>query len=125
MPDATAEFFDEPGRRGHEPWLEKARGTLRFDLVDGEQTDHWLVTIDKGDVSVSRKNIAADCVVRMDKALFDDIVIGEKNAMAALLRGAVGIEGDVELLMLFQRLFPGPPTARGHVPEAGYARRQS
>ena len=29
--------------------------------------------------------------------------------MAAMLRGAIGVEGDVRLLVLFQRLFPGPP----------------
>ena len=32
--------------------------------------------------------------------------------MAAVLRGAVAIEGDPGLLVLFQRLFPGPPKRR-------------
>src|SRR5262249_59653687 len=56
MPDATEEFFDELARRGHEPLLEKAKGTVRYDLVDGEQTDHWLVTLDQGGVTLSRHN---------------------------------------------------------------------
>ena len=43
--------------------------------------------------------------------------------MAALLRGAVGIEGDIELLMLFERLFPGPPGAHGPLYTAGAAGR--
>jgi hypothetical protein len=37
MTDPTAEFFDELGRRGHEPLLEKATGTLRFDIADGKR----------------------------------------------------------------------------------------
>jgi putative sterol carrier protein len=33
---------------------------------------------------------------------------GKVNAFAAVLRGAIKIEGDPRLLVLFQRLFPGP-----------------
>jgi len=124
MTDGTAEFFGELGRRGHEPLLEKATGTLRFDLVDGKRTDRWLVTVKKGDVAVSQRNVRADCVVRADRALFDGVAGGEVNAMAALLRGAMGVEGNVELLVLFQRLFPGPPRSRSRRHTAGYARRQ-
>jgi len=124
MTDGTAEFFGELGRRGHEPLLEKATGTLRFDLVDGKRTDRWLVTVKKGDVAVSHRNVRADCVVRADRALFDGVAGGEVNAMAALLRGAMGVEGNVELLVLFQRLFPGPPRSRSRRHTAGYARRQ-
>ena len=121
MADATTEFFDELGERGHEPLLEKVTGTLRFDLGARRKTDYWLVTIVKGDVAVSQENRPADCVVQMDKALFDSVVSGRENAVAALLRGAVGIEGDIELLMLFDRLFPGPPGAHGPLYTAGSA----
>lgn len=44
MTDANAEFFQGLGSRGHEPLLEKATGTIRFDLADGTRTDRWLVT---------------------------------------------------------------------------------
>jgi putative sterol carrier protein len=108
MNDPTREFFYELDKRGHEPSLRKATGGLRFDLTDGTGTAHWLVVVKKGDVSVSRGDEAADCVVTADRALFDAIVRGEKNAMAAILRGEVAIEGDVELLVLFQRIFAGP-----------------
>jgi putative sterol carrier protein len=124
MADATTEFFDELSERGHEPLLEKVTGTVRFDLGARRQTDHWLVAIVKGDVAVSRKNAPADCTVQMDKALFDGIASGRENAVAALLRGAIGIEGDIELLMLFERLFPGPPGAKGPL-YTGAARRRS
>ena len=124
MTDATAEFFDALVERGHEPLLEKATGTLRFDLRDGKKTDRWLVTVVKGDLAVSRRNLRADCVVSADKALFDGIASGKTNAMAALLRGAMSVEGDVQLLVLFQRLLPGPPRSRRRRPSAAPARRK-
>jgi len=108
MSDPTREFFYELDKRGYEPMLRKASGRLRFDLTDGSGTVHWLVTVKKGDVSVSRGNDSADCVVKTDRPLFEAIVRGEKNAMAAILRGEIEIEGDRELLVLFQRVFAGP-----------------
>jgi putative sterol carrier protein len=110
MTDATTEFFHELEARGHDPRLRKATGTLRFDLMNGKRTARWLVTIEKGDIAVSHKNLKADCVVRADRKLFDGITSGEVNAFAAALRGMIGIEGNPELLVVFQRLFPGPPT---------------
>ena len=62
-----------------------------------------------GHVTVSRAAIGADCLVRADKALIDGIARGEVNATAALLRGELTAVGDLELLMVVQRLFPGPP----------------
>jgi putative sterol carrier protein len=108
MSDPTGEFFDDLGRRKQEPMLRKATGTLRFDLVNGTSKAHWSVAMKKGDVSVSRANEKADCVVTTDRPLFDAIVRGEKNAMAAILRGEISVEGDPELLVLFQRVFAGP-----------------
>jgi putative sterol carrier protein len=124
MTDATAEFFDALIERGHEPLLEKATGTVRFDLKDGKNTGRWLIAVDKGDLAVSRQNLRADCVVSADKALFDDIVSGKTNAMAAQLRGAIGVEGDIQLMALFQRLFPGPSRSRRRRPTAASARRK-
>jgi putative sterol carrier protein len=106
--DATTEFFEELGARGHEPLLEKATGTIRFELTNGKRKARWLVAVKNGDVTVSHGNARADCVTRSDLALFDQIVAGEENAMAALLRGAIAVEGNSHLLVYFQRLFPGP-----------------
>ena len=106
-PDVTADLFESLGRRGHEPLLERAHGTLRFELSDGRPS-RWTVTVDGGDVVVSRARSRADCTVRADKKLFDDIASGDVNALAAILRGAVSVEGDPELFALFQRLFPCP-----------------
>lgn len=110
--DAIAEFFAELDRRGHEPLLENARGSARFDVTDGKQTDRWLLTIEKGDLAVSRKNAAADCVVRVDRAAFERAVKGKFNLMAAALRGEFTIGGDLRLLVLLQRLFPRPSRRR-------------
>ena len=112
MSDATAEFFGSLTQRGHVPMLEKAKGTVRFELVDGKRTDRWLLVVDKGDLAVSRRNARGDCTLRTDKALFDRIVDGKVNAAAAVLRGAVTIDGDMELLVQLQKLFPGPPRRR-------------
>src|SRR5436305_1151834 len=73
MVDATAEFFERLGSRGHEPLLEKMRGTVRVDLESGDRTEHWLVTVDDGDVKVSHRNAKADCTVRTRKDVFDDL----------------------------------------------------
>lgn len=109
MSDATAGFFEGLVERGHEPLLDKVTGTVRFELTNGKTTDRWLVAIDRGDIAVSQKNGKADCIVRMPEALFGEIVTGRENAMAAVLRGAVTVEGNPELLILLQRLYPSPP----------------
>jgi putative sterol carrier protein len=107
--DGIARFFQELGRRGHEPLLAKVTGRVRFDLVEGGRTDRWLVAVDRGDTVVSHKGGAAECTIQADRALFERLCRGEENAIAAVLRGALVCSGDVELLFAIQRLFPGPP----------------
>jgi putative sterol carrier protein len=109
--DATTDLFESLRARGHEPLLEQAQGTMRFELGDG-RVERWTVSIDRGDVTVSHANRKADCTVRADAHLFEDIASGKVNAMAAVLRGALSVEGDPELFERFQRLFPGPSMPR-------------
>jgi len=125
MASPTEVFFEELSRRGHEPMLGKAIGTIRLDLAvaDGG-SERWFVSIDRGDVRVSRDGATAGCIVRADRSLFDAIASGRANPMAAMLRGALIVEGDPDLLVLFQRLLPGPPDARVPRPVA-VAGRQS
>ena len=111
MSDPTTEFFAELGRRGHEQLLEKVKATIRFDIVKGKKTSRWLVTIDRGDIAVSGRNASASSTVRVDRALFERLVTGHANATAEVLRGRIGITGDLEPLILLQRIFPGPPLA--------------
>jgi putative sterol carrier protein len=107
--DPTATFFEGLAKQGHVPILASTSGTLRFELRDGRRTEYWYVTIKKGAIEVSSSDDEADAVVRCDKALFDRMATGRANAMAAILRGLIQSEGDLGLVMSFQRLFPAPP----------------
>jgi putative sterol carrier protein len=109
MADATTEFFQGLEARGHEPALKKASGSVRFDIIDDGRKSRWLVEIDHGDIAVSHRNAKADCVIRAEKSLFEEIAQGKKNAVAAVLRGDLEIDGSPHVLVLFQRLFPGLP----------------
>jgi hypothetical protein len=73
--------------------------------------ERWYLAIDKGELSVSHRNARADAVLRADKALFELILTGKTNAMAAILRGALLLEGDFRLAVRVERLFPGPPSS--------------
>jgi putative sterol carrier protein len=108
MTDATTQFFEDLRQQGHVQKLEKASGTLGFDIAAGKKTEHWLVTVRKGDVTVSRRGGAADCTIACDRALFSAIASGEANAFAAALRGGLTAKGDARLIVLFRRLFPAP-----------------
>ena len=111
MADAVADFFAELGTRAHEPLLTRATGTFRFE-VTGKRPERWFVEVKKGDLAVSHRNAKADCTVRADRQVFDAIMSGRANALAAMLRGAITVDGDVVLLATFQRLLPGPPVQR-------------
>jgi ubiquinone biosynthesis protein UbiJ len=88
--------------------LGRFKGSVRFDLGDGNRAEHYRLTIKQGDIAVTHDNGEADCVVRIDRSLLNDCVSGQKNIMAAFLRGEVGLQGDPQLLVLFQRILPGP-----------------
>ena len=94
------------------PMFGTLSGTLRFDITNGDdQVESWHVTVERGSVIVSRDPSVADSVVRVHRPLFTDVVAGRANAIAAVLRGDVGVEGNPHLLNVFQRAFPGPPVA--------------
>ncbi|WGL50352.1 SCP2 sterol-binding domain-containing protein [Nocardioides sp. BP30] len=120
MADATDRFFDELGRRGHEPMLTRLSATLRWDIVDGEHVEHRRVRVDRGAISVTSSGESADCVITAERAVCNDVIGGRTSALAALLRGAAVIEGDPELMVLAQRLFTrqrAGAVGRGHLPD--------
>ncbi|HEY2671199.1 MAG TPA: glycogen debranching N-terminal domain-containing protein [Rugosimonospora sp.] len=123
MPDATEQFFDELARRGYEPKLAPACGTGFFDVTENGRSQQWLVRIRNGNIAVSRQRSEADFVVRADRAVFNKLVNGSLNALSAVFCDALAFEGDVRLLVLFQRLFPPPaPTiSRPSIDETGPA----
>ncbi len=106
--NAGVELFERLGAVEDLPLLKRVTGTMLFELTGGTRTERWRVTVNKGAVAVARGNGPADCVMRADRKLFGRMASGKMNAFAAVLRGAVTIEGDPRLLVLFQRLLPGP-----------------
>ena len=107
MVDPIADFFDHLFADPPPP-LKRMSATIRFDIEDATTTRHWLLALDRGTIRVSHRKAKADAVIRTDRALFQRVLAGEANAMAATLRGQIAIEGDRELLVAFQRLMPGP-----------------
>jgi putative sterol carrier protein len=112
MTEAATEFFERLAQGEHVALPSRANGVMRLEIVGGKRIERWLVAVEKGKVDVSRGNGPADCVLRADRKLLNRMATGEVNAFAATLRGALVVEGDPRLLVLFQRLFPGPPSRR-------------
>lgn len=117
MTDPTSSYFTGLAEHGHYPLLNTTKGTIRFDLAGAGRTEHWHLAIDRGHIAVTRGEDHADCVVKVDKKLFDGIVTGHVNTVAATLRGQVDVEGDLHLITMLQRLFPGRPQAPAPAPE--------
>jgi ubiquinone biosynthesis protein UbiJ len=113
MGEAAERFFERIDQLRGQPLLRKVRGTLRFDVRQGPSTDHFLLRFDRGDIRVTRSDGPADSVVTTDPELLDRISRGEENGIAAMLRGAMTVSGDLRLILVLERLFPGPHHARG------------
>jgi SCP-2 sterol transfer family len=114
MADVIAAFFDNLNQRDHEPQLQKADGTIRFDLEHEEETEHWHVEIRRGKVQAERtpQPREADCVLRTTRSWFQKFATGEEHGLAGLLRADAIAEGNLRLMFHFQRVAPGPPGAR-------------
>jgi ubiquinone biosynthesis protein UbiJ len=97
-----------------QPLLANTSGTLLFEVRDRDETAWALVSVDKGRVGVEAVagTREADATIRAELPLLEEIAQGRANAMAAILRGELRVEGDAELLMDFQRIFPGPDDPR-------------
>jgi hypothetical protein len=113
--DPISDFFALLIEPGHIATFERESGTIRFDVSDDKDVQHWYVTVTDGDVDVTHRTSPADAVVRVHRPDFEAIVTGRMNAQAALLRGVVTCEGSVGTLMMFQRALPGPPGSKGRV----------
>ena len=123
--DAVTAFFEGLGSQRHESLLRGVSGTVRFDLVSGKTTERWLIAIRKGNLAISRRNAAADTVMRLSRTLFEAMVNGETNLLPGLLRGEVVIEGDYRLMIMVRRLFRTRLAVPHAERPAGYARRQA
>jgi hypothetical protein len=122
--DSIDEFFAGLTEPGHIATFEREAATLRFDVADvsdpakfadAAHVEYWHVTINDGDVAVTRQQLPADAIVHVARPTFEPIVAGRLNAQAALLRGLMSCEGSMAALMMFQRCLPGPPGSTGTV----------
>jgi hypothetical protein len=113
MTSPTKSFFEELAQRGHVSWLEHERGRLRFEIAEDGCLRRWTLVVNDGDLEVSQGESDADAVVRADGALFDQVVRGEENLLAAALRGEVSWTGSLELIMQAGWLLPGPTGQMG------------
>jgi hypothetical protein len=112
MADATQDFFRGLAQRGHDRRLTAIhQGSVRFDISRDGQVDHWLVSIAKGDITVSEQETGGDAVVRADRAVFDRIASGEAYFLTSVLRGEATVEGSPRLFATVRRLFPPPPAS--------------
>ena len=119
--DPISHFFADLAAPGHLATFEGHSATLRFDVHDSDQVQHWHVAVSDGDVAVSRQNTVtrqnkgADAVIHVERPPFEAIITGRMNAQAALLRGVLTCEGSMAALLMFQRCLPGPPDSTGRV----------
>ena len=122
MAQTTRRFFATLAEHKDAPAFRALSGTIRCDLKDGKRTQHWYITVHRGEVGVSHSRDKADCVFSTDVATFEAILSGKMNAFAAVLRGACTFEGRARMLVALQSFFTpseGAPIQRA----AGYARR--
>jgi putative sterol carrier protein len=124
MAELDERLLDALAERSQEQPVTAFNGVVRFDVRDGDRVDKWYLTIVRGVVTVEREGGEPDCVLAGDVAMFDAVLSGKANAMAALLRGALEARGKMILLTALQRLFRGSPGA-DDLPAAGYAERLS
>jgi putative sterol carrier protein len=111
VPSPTEEFFADLGQRGHEPLLERTDQTVRIDLREDGQTEHWRLMVRHGDLRVSRDPEHAECVITTTRDVFDQVVTGRTKPLAAWLRNQITVEGRLQALLTLERLLPSRPGA--------------
>jgi putative sterol carrier protein len=109
MSDRVHEFFKRIGEQGFDPRLGHIKGTIRIESQQANRVEHWLVVLDRGAIQVSRDDSPADCTVRTDSRTLEGLIDGSVNGMAAMLRGLITVEGELDLLLYFARLFGSAP----------------
>ncbi|MEU6074822.1 SCP2 sterol-binding domain-containing protein [Micromonospora sp. NPDC047074] len=103
---ATSAFFEQLTAVGHDPRLCKVRGSVRFDIRDGEQVEQWLLDIDHGQMRVTQGAGPAGTVITVSAEVAEAMTRGEMNGLAAIIRGDILVDGDIGLAMRVGRLFP-------------------
>ncbi|MGC5308492.1 SCP2 sterol-binding domain-containing protein [Micromonospora zamorensis] len=112
MTEAAEIFFESLPARAPDILGGLADGTLQIDLGSDHRTEHWLVRMRPGSVQVSRERGPADAIWYSSAALFDRLITGEAQSVAAVLRNESTFSGNVVLFLAFRRFFPDPPGTR-------------
>jgi SCP-2 sterol transfer family len=106
-------FFAGLAETGHIATFDGQSATVRLDVVNGDEVERWHLTVSRGDVDVTRGDLPADAIMRIDRRQAEAMVTGRLNAQAAILRGALACEGKLAAVVMFQRCLPGPPDSTG------------
>ena len=116
--------FDSLAARGHEPRLEGMTATVRFDVLDG-RTDGALAPHgeERRHPGLSKERCRPTSSSAASGRCAERLFTGKANAMSAVLRGELAVEGSADLLVLIQRLLPRPRAVRQKGVAAGHARR--
>ncbi|MEU6022288.1 SCP2 sterol-binding domain-containing protein [Micromonospora sp. NPDC048871] len=109
MDEAIEQFFASLPARGPQEMRSSLAGTLRIDLSDGERTEHWVLRLRPGVIEVERGPAEADSIWYCSVDLFDRLVTGRAEPLAALFRNECSFSGRVPMFLILRRLFPSAP----------------
>jgi len=118
------DLLEAIAERSHERPLTAVNGVLCFDVRGGERTERWYLHWKKGVITLSGEGGDPDCVVTGDVTTLTAVLSGRANFMAAILRGALEVEGRFLLLVSLRRLLSSEDVAVERL-TAGYAERRS
>ena len=110
--DPTEEFFEQLGRHGYDPSLAVLSGVIRFEIEQDGRVDHWFLRGTGGRVEVSRTERHPDATLHTERALFNEIVSGQRYVQTAALAGDVGLSGSARQTAALARLFRRPDQPR-------------
>ncbi|RZU71903.1 hypothetical protein EV384_0237 [Micromonospora kangleipakensis] len=112
MGEAIEQFFAALPARAPLVLRGPVSGTLQLDLTTANCTDHWLVELGPGSARVNRGLGPSDATWYGSHDLFERLIAGRDNGMAAMLRNESSFTGQVVLFLAFRRFFPDPPGTR-------------
>ncbi|SCG53952.1 SCP2 sterol-binding domain-containing protein [Micromonospora inositola] len=112
MGEATERFFASLPARAPAVLRSPIKGTLQIALATGNRTDHWLVELAPGSARVTHGRGPADAVWNSSPDLFERLVTGRAQAIAAVFRNEATFSGNVVLILAFRLFFPNPPGTR-------------
>lgn len=112
MSEAIERFFESLPARAPHVLRSPVAGTIQIDLSKDNQTTHWLVRMAPGEIEVSQARGPADAIWYNSEELFERLVTGRDQAIAAVLRNESTFSGNVVLFLAFRRFFPNRPGTR-------------